>query len=970
MGIGRRRANRIPPEPHSGPAGERPPWHTLELEEVLSRLGVRRDEGLSEAEAADRLRAHGPNEIARAGTPGPGKIFWRQLAEPLVLVLLVAAGISAAVWLVERSEPVPYDTVVILAIVVANALLGFFQEYRAEREVESLRAMAAPESTVRRGGSVQRIASARLVPGDVLLLASGDRVPADARLLRTAGLRTDESALTGESSPVAKSTAPTADSDSELSERPSMVYLGTVVAQGRGEAVVVATGRATEMGAVAKLLERTGDEATPLQRDLGRMGRQLGWTVLGISAVVAAAGIVRAGSLSLRVVAGMVLFGVALAVAAVPEGLPALVTAALALGVRRMAERHAIVRRLLAVETLGSATVICSDKTGTLTRNEMTVRVIDVGRGRRLQVTDQGWSPEGGFREAAGDAIEPGGDAELRRVLLLATLASDATLGARDGRRGWKVAGDPTEGALLVAARKAGLDERELRRRHSRLGEIPFSSERQRMATIHRLDGRRTAVVKGAPETILGLCTRIRSGGAVVDLDPATRRALRARDEELAGRALRTLAVATGELSGPAGEAADPDSEAVERDLVWEGLVGMIDPPRPGAADSVARARRAGIRTILITGDHLRTGLAVAREVGIVGPEAEGLGGRELAALDDRELAAAVSRVSVYGRVRPADKLRIVRALADRGEVVAMTGDGVNDAPALKEAAIGVAMGLAGSDVAREASDMVLADDDYSTIVSAVAEGRKIFDNLRRFIRYLLSSNAGEVLTMLAAILAARPLGLVDAAGGLILPLTAVQILWINLVTDGAPALALGVAPAEPGLMERPPRHVRARLLDRTTWGTIALVGAVMTAGTLLVLDAYLPGGLVGGWAGRPPATDLAVRDARTAAFTALMLFQMGNVFNCLSPVRSVFRSRLGENPWLVGAVALSLALHAAVVYWGPLQRAFETAPLSAGDWALCGAVASSVIWVSELVKAVARWRGRAPNRTMARFTM
>ncbi len=965
MSVRRGEANGTPEPVSSGPggsSGETTPWHALGPEEALARLDVRAEAGLSEEEAAARLLAHGPNEIARADGPHPGRIFRRQLAEPLVLVLLIAAAVSGGVWLVERAEPFPSDAAVILAIVAANALLGFFQEYRAEREVESLRAMTAPECTVRRAGRVERISSARLVPGDVLLLESGDRVPADARLIHTASLRTDESPLTGESLPVAKSSAAAPEAGIEVADRAGMVYLGTVVANGRAEAVVVATGRATEMGAVASLLERTDDEETPLQRDLSRVGRQLGWLVLAISAVVATAGVARAGTFSLPVVTEMVLFAVALAVAAIPEGLPAVVTAALALGVHRMAERHAIVRRLPAVETLGSATVICSDKTGTLTRNEMTVREVVLGTGREIRVGGDGWSPGGGFTEAEGREL-PAGDPELGRLLLLAALDNDATLVARDGDRGWRVEGDPTEGALLVAVRKAGLDERELRQSHPRLGEIPFSSERQRMTTLHHLDDRTTAVVKGAPETILERCARIRSGGEVAALDGTTRRALLALDEELAGRALRTLALA----SGPAGDRAedaggDLDPAVVERDLVWEGLLGMIDPPRPGAAESVARARRAGVRTVLVTGDHLQTGLAVAREVGIAGPESPSMTGRELATLDDEELAAAVGRVSVYGRVRPEDKLRIVRALAAQGEVVAMTGDGVNDAPALKEAAIGVAMGVAGTDVARDASDMILADDDYSTIVGAIAEGRKIFDNLRRFIRYLLSSNAGEVLTMLAAILAGRPLGLVDPSGGLLLPLAAVQILWINLVTDGAPALALGVAPAEPGSMERPPRDAHETVIGGSTWGMIALVGVVMTAGTLFVLDAYLPGGLTelavpGASAGYP-----AVLRARTAAFTTLMLFQMANVFNCLSPVRSVFRSRVGENRWLLGAVGLSLALHAAVIYWGPLQRAFETAPLSAGDWAFSTTVALSVVAVSEIAKLVAR-RSRARHR-------
>jgi Ca2+-transporting ATPase len=933
------------------------PWHTLSAEATLERLDVDRELGLAPDEAARRLSEHGPNELARDDGPRPWRILWRQVAEPLVLVLLAAAVASAGLWFSgagEGRDPLPYDALVILAIVVLNALLGFAQEYQAERAVDTLRQMTAPACTVRRGGEVREVPSAEVVPGDVMLLTAGDRVAADARLLHSASLKLDESALTGESVPASKQARALEDPDLQPADRSNTVFTGTVVTYGRGEAVVVATGMATEMGSIAGMLQAAPNDETPLQRDLARVGKQLGLLVLAICAVVAGAGALREGTWSAHVLVDMFLFGVALAVAAIPEGLPAVVTAVLALGVRRMAAQNAIVRRLPAVETLGSATVICSDKTGTLTRNRMTVREVVLGDGRRIEL----------------GAASGGDDLALRRFLTLAVLNNDAEVAApggaaQDERR---TQGDPTEAAFLLAARELGLDAAAIRRDHPRRGEIPFSSERKRMTTVHELGGETTAVVKGAPEVLLDLCDRVRTGdGGTRPLDDETRQRITEADEALAGQARRTLAVATRTLGGAgaaatarpgAGAEADPelDPGAVERELVWEGFAGLLDPPREGAAESVAQARRAGIRTVLVTGDHLATGLAVAREVGIATAETRGMAGRELAGLSDEELAGAVRETAVFARVRPEDKVRIVRELRRQGAVVAMTGDGVNDAPALKEADIGVAMGIAGTDVAREAGDMVLADDDYSTIVGAVLEGRKIFDNLRKFIRYLLSSNAGEVLTMFAGILGAGVLGLANPEGGVFLPLTAVQILWINLVTDGAPALALGVDPGDPGLMDRPPRDPHESVIDRATWVTIAVVGLVMMAGSLWVLDAYLPGGLTEAMVGTAgAAAGGSIARARTAAFTTLVLFQMANVFNCVSPTRSLFAVSPLRNPWLLGAVGASVALHAAVVYWPPLQRAFGTVPLAPADWALAAGVAATVLAAGEAVKWLLR---------------
>jgi Ca2+-transporting ATPase len=681
---------------------------------------------------------------------------------------------------------------------------------------------------------------------------------------------------------------------------------------------------------------------------------------------VAAAGVIRAGTLESGILLEMFLFGVALAVAAVPEGLPAVVTATLALGMQRLARRNAIVRSLPAVEALGSATVICTDKTGTLTRNEMTVRRILVGSRRTVEVTGHGYGAEGGFRWEEEAPDEAGAHEQLARLLALAALDNDASL----VRRGAEVEahGDPTEVALLVAAAKAGIEVEELRRRRPRRGEIPFSSARRRMTTVHDLDDGPTAVMKGAPEVVLERCTRIREAGEVRELDAGTREEIEARNEAFAGRALRTLAVASRpvearEAGGP-GAAGDPDPETVEREMVFEGLVGMLDPPREASAPSVRTAARAGIRTLMVTGDHVATARAIAREVGIGdpgdpdGPEGPGvLSGREVAALEPAELQEAVGRCSVFGRVDPETKFAIVRALQARGEVVAMTGDGVNDAPAVKTADIGVAMGRTGTDVTREAGDIVLADDDYATIVAAVEEGRTIFSNLRKFIRYLLSANAGEVLTILGAVAAAGALGLRDPGGGFLLPLLPVQILWINLVTDGPPALALGVSPPEPGIMEAPPRDPDAPVLGARMWTFVLVSGLTIMVGTLGVLDAYLPGG----WIDLPGlvSPDDPVRRARTMAFTTLVMFQVAHVFNCLSQDRSVFRSRVPSNGWLLAAVALSLVLHAAVLAVPVLRTAFDTVPLGPREWAVASGVALSVVAVSELLKLTPWMKGR-----------
>jgi len=709
---------------------------------------------------------------------------------------------------------------------------------------------------------------------------------------------------------------------------------------------VTATGMGTEMGRIAGLLKEIRKETTPLQRELDRTGRLLGLVVTAIAVVMITTIIVVEDVRGAAALFDVLILGVALAVAAVPEGLPAVVTAVLSIGVQRMARRNAIVRHLAAVETLGSATVIASDKTGTLTKNEMTVRVVVTASGRAT-FEGSGYAPEGAVRRDGGGPIDGPLRAELERALAVADRANNATVQERDGR--WTVQGDPTEGALLVAARKASLGAEWLDERLPRVGEVPFSSERKLMSTIHRdaeQQERGIVFTKGAPDVLLARCSFEVVGDGRRPLTPARRAEILEANEALAGQALRTLGVAGRWLTSEAvaEQAARPD-ERLEQNMVFAGLIGMIDPPRPEAKAAVARARRAGIRPLMITGDHPRTAAVIAQELGIT-TDGRVITGAELDKLPEEAGPRTVAEVSVYARVNPEHKLRIIDALRQTGAVVAMTGDGVNDAPALKRADIGVAMGITGTDVSKEAADIVLADDNFASIVAAVEEGRAIFANIRKFLRYLLSSNIGEVLTMFFGVLLARQIGLNVEGGGVVLPLLATQILWINLVTDGLPALALGVDPADEGLMQQPPRPVGEGVLTPRMWRGIVFVGVIMAVATLFVLDASLAGGFVEG------SGDL--RYAQTMAFTTLMLAQMFNVVNGRSDERSAF-FRLFTNGWLWAAMAGSVVLQVFVVYVPFLQRAFGTVGLSGGDWAFCAAVASSVLWLREGSKLIAR---------------
>lgn len=940
--------------PRSAPDSTIDEPHQRTCEEVLAAAGVEPRFGLSRAEAARRLSRHGRNEID-AAPPRPEWLrLLAQFANVLVLLLLGAGAISAAVWWHERDTPAPFEALAIFAIVILNALMGYIQEARAERAAAALQQLSAARSNVIRDGERESIAAADLVPGDIILVSEGDTVPADARLIQSVALQTVEAALTGESVPVSKTVAAIPEA-AELGDRRNMLFSGTIAVYGHARAVVTATGMRTMMGRVAGMLEKAPDEATPLQRELARVGRALAITVAVIAVAMVGTIFMMRDVRGFSDAADVLILGVALAVAAVPEGLPAVVTAVLSLGMQRMARSRAIIRRLSAVETLGSATVIASDKTGTLTRNEMTVRRVVTASGC-TNLSGTGYAPHGEVQLVGAGASEGLLQFELQRALTAAERANNAVLS--EGDDGWVVHGDPTEGALIVAARKAGLQADMLDARFGRVGEVPFSSERKLMSTIHtdaERPERLIMVTKGAPDVLLARCSHELVGRDAVALTAARRGEIRASNESLAQEALRTLGVAFRSLPAERPDGGALEEAEVERDLVFIGLIGMIDPPRPEAREAVARARTGGIRCLMITGDHPRTAAVIACELGI-SQDGQVVTGAELQAMTDEELGRTVMAVSVYARVDPEHKLRIVRALQRAGETVAMTGDGVNDAPALKAAEIGIAMGGTGTNVAKEAADMVLADDNFATIVAAVKEGRAIFSNIRKFLRYLLSSNIGEVMTMFFGILLADTIGLAAAGTDKVaLPLLASQILWINFVTDGAPALAIGVDPAEDDVMRRPPRPRGEGVITGRMWGGIVFVGAVMAAGTLLVLDASLPAGLVEGSG--------TIAYGQTMAFTTLVLFQLFNVFNARSDERSAFH-RPFQNRWLWFAVALSLLLHAAVIYTPILQEAFSTVGLSAGDWLLCAAVASSVLWLRELSKVLAgRLGGRASKR-------
>jgi potassium/sodium efflux P-type ATPase len=927
------------------------PWR-LDAAEVANALTTDLRSGLSSAEAADRLERVGANRLEAAVQVPAWRKLLAQLNDPLIYLLLAAVVVSLAVWILDGAREVPFDVIVIVVIIALNAVLGYVQEARAEQAVAALQRMTVSTASVLRDGRDQRVPSSDLVPGDVLMLGEGDSVGADARLIEAASLSVAEASLTGESEAVPKHAEPIGEPVG-VADRANMVFQGTAVTRGRGRAVVTATGMSTEMGNVARLLGRTDERDTPLQREVGRIGRMLGLAVVVITVIVVATILLTSEVSDTDDVLAVLLVGVSLAVAAVPEGLPAVLSVVLALGVQRMAGQRAIVKRLSSVETLGSASVVCSDKTGTLTTNEMTVVTVVTPSGS-IDVTGAGYRPQGEFLIGDRPVDDPVLMDEVRLVIGGGGLANNAVVVAVDGT--WSARGDPTETAFLVAEAKLDDLADTRRRRFIRVGELPFTSERKLMSTWHRDEargGRMIVVTKGAPDVLLERCTHERRAGATVALDDARRAAVLADVDRLADLALRTLAVAYRPLAEDMSLVPD---DAIEHDLIYLGMVGIVDPPRPEARAAIAEAHEAGLRVVMITGDHPRTAVRIAEQLGIIGghtADRQVLSGVEIDKLDEAALQKAVAFVRVYARVSPEHKLRIVAALQADGEIVAMTGDGVNDAPALKAADIGVAMGISGTDVTTEAADMVLADDNFATIVLAIREGRAIFANIRRFLRFLLSSNVGEVLTMFLGVVFAGVIGLDRSGDGIAVPLLATQILWINLLTDTAPALAMGVDPPPDDVMARPPRRPTDRIIDREMWVGIIWVGIVMAVASLVAFDLGLEGGLFGG------SGDLT--EARTMAFTTLVLAQLFNAFNARSDRVSAFH-HLFTNAYLWGALALSVALQAAVVHVPVLNDAFDTTPLDAAGWLVCVGLASVVLWADEAKKLVHRWLGRTPR--------
>ena len=915
--------------------------------DIAAEFGVDTATGLTREEAQRRLERDGPNEL-RSKPPVP---LWRRLLsqfqDPLVYLLLVAIVISLAAWVAEGAAGMPVDVVVIAVIVVLNAVIGFVQEARAEDAVAALASMTAANSTVLRDGRLETLTAAGLVRGDVLVLAEGDAIGADSRLFVASGLKVQEASLTGESEATDKDVA-TLAARAPIGDRHNMVFKGTAVVRGVGRAIVTGTGMDTEMGAIADLLDSTEAEDTPLQREIAAVSRALGLIVIAIAVAVMAAIALLNGVSGPDDLVTILLMGVSLAVAAVPEGLPAILSLVLALGVRALARRNAVMKNLHSVETLGSASVICSDKTGTLTRNEMTLRVVVTPSGE-LELGGVGYRPDGDTRAVAHPDLHDVVRLEALHVLVGGALANNAQLthGSDDE---WTIQGDPTEAAFLVALLKVegGADRADL---YERVSEVPFNSDRKLMSALLRHEeGHHRLFTKGAPDVLVHRCTHVLVGDEVRELDDAGRARVEADVERLSQQAFRTLGVAYRDVVDAELAAPGDLGEEAERGLVHLGVVGIIDPPRAEVADAIAEAHRAGIRTIMITGDHPLTALRIATDLGIVEPGSRALTGVEIEALDAEGFAAAVREVSVYARVAPEHKLRIVDALQANGNVVAMTGDGVNDAPALKTSDIGVAMGITGTEVTKEAATMILGDDNYATIVMAVRQGRVIFDNIKKFLRYLLSSNMGEVATVFFGVVLAGFIGLTDAERGsaLVVPLLATQILWINLVTDSAPALAMGMDPEIDDVMARPPRRPTDRILDRAMWTRIVFIGLVMAASTLLTIDILLPGGLVEG--------DGTLVEARTAGFTTLVFAQLFNALNSRSEAASAFR-RLFVNRWLVAALLFAALAQVAVVELPPLQTAFGTASLGLGHWWIALAMSSVVLWAEELVKVVRRRR-------------
>jgi len=904
---------------HRSPQGTPPSWHALQVAEIVAAVESDSDHGLTEDEVRARRVRFGPNTLPEHEPRSLLAVFAGQFKSPLIFLLFVAAGIALV--LGHRS-----DAFVILTVVLLNSLIGTLQEGRAERSLEALRKLATHKARVVRGGQEVIIEAGEVVPGDVIVLEAGDAIPADARLLHGAALQIAEAALTGESVPVAKhlhSLAP----DTLLADRKNMVYAGTHVTAGRARAVVVTTGLATEIGHIATLAGTAKESQTPLERRIAQFGRYIIVAAIAMFCTVMAIGLVRG-----LPVTQIVMIGISQLVGMIPEGLPVAMTIALAVGVQRMARRKAVVRRLAAVETLGSTTIICSDKTGTLTRNEMTVTAIALPDGRELTVSGAGYDPDGEVLDAAR-VIDPiTGD--LRALIEAGVLCNDAQLvgPSDDSAPRWKPLGDPTEVALVTLAIKAGLIPAELRERLRRRAEIPFDPAAKLMATQHDTPEGTRVIIKGAPEMVLELCRAVRRDGRDVEIDDEARAALHDTADRMAARALRVLAIGVvdgGEVDG--GEGFD----AFRGRLTLLGMFGQIDPPRSEVKDAVARCRAAGIRPVMVTGDHKATGLAIARELGIARDGDAAVDGRELEQMTDAELGERIDGISVFARVHPAQKLRIVDAYQQRHEIVAMTGDGVNDAPALVKANVGVAMGITGTEVAKDSAKIVIGDDNFASIVAAVEEGRVVYRNIKKVVLYLFTTSMAEVLVLLTALVLGYPP-----------PLAAVQILWINLVTEGTVTVNLIMEPAEGDEMKQRPISSREPLLTRSMLSRLVFMTPAIAISTF-------------GWFAYRLSSGVPFPQAQTETFTVLAVCQWFNVLNCRSERRSALSLSLLKNPWLIGGLVVSNLLHIAVVFWTPLAEVFHTVPIDLHEVLAIGAVASLVLWVEELRKLFVRRRDR-----------
>jgi len=904
------------------------PFYTMSPQQVLELLATGPG-GLNPAQAQERLEGFGPNELAQAKKISPLLIFFRQFGNLLIAILIAATVVSFIL-----GEHL--DAYVILVIVLACAILGFVQEYRAERAAAALQKMAAPEATVIREGREQVIPAREVVPGDVLVLHTGDRVAADGRLLEAVNLKADEALLTGESTAASKNLAPVDLPETAVGDQLCMVFGGTVITYGRGRAVVTATGMSTQFGKIAGMLAEVSGEETPLERRMRTIGRVLSVVCLAVAAGASLLGVLR-GHEWLE----MLIWGISLAVAAVPESLPAVVTGALAIGTTRMARRNAIVKRLPAVETMGCTTVICTDKTGTLTRNEMMARRLFLD-GRVMEVSGSGYEPAGDFQATDSESVAVS-DPVLQMAARVAVLCNDAVLEESEGV--WTVRGDPTEGALLVLGHKAEMAPAAAAAEFPRVAEIPFSSETKRMSTFHQTPDGLLMCVKGAPESLLPLAGTILTSREERTLTGADREEIAGQARSMAGEALRVLGLAYRRLA----TLPEKNLEDTEAELVWIGLVGLIDPPRPEAKRAVEQCRQAGIRVIMVTGDHPDTAAAVARELGLIPRDRQKqtvLTGGEVNKLSDSELAQALNKTRVFARVAPEHKLRLVNLLKAQGQVVAMTGDGVNDAPALKRADIGVAMGITGTEVTKETAAMILADDNFATLVAAVEEGRAIFDNIKKYLIFLLSCNLAEIFVLTGAIFLGLPL-----------PLLALHILWVNLDSDGLPAFALGVDPKAPDIMSRPPRPLKEGVFTYTVNGLLAVISVYLTL-VLIPLFVYYyywnPGG--------HSDPEQVLSKAQTMVFVTLIMAEQVNAFNCRSDLNSLFTVGFFANRLLIISVVLSTSMMAAVIYWPPLSALFHTAPLGWRDWLLAAGLGLTILPVVEAAKWLIRRRVRHRN--------